>query len=609
MATKSIGATGRDFATFALHASYLDGLGTLTEPEVGEAYNDAEFSVSGNIATYTGFVASSANTVTIRPATGQGFKDHATAASNPLTYDRSKGVGLKCTGVYSHAVEIQVDHVKLIGLQILHTNASNRFCLRHTTAGLTGVTVDSCILEKAASTSGDVAVFRSGTMQNCLLVQRQSGGGNGLNVNYAGTSVTLLNNTIVRPSDITAGGSAIFAANGTTTVKNCALFGFSTSVNNTGLFTGSNNASDVAIGFGVSNQASVTYADQFEDAANSGGVDFRAKAAGALIDNGTNTGTPSTDIIGQSISNTTRDIGCWELQAVGGGDVTLFPSLVENSQTFFGATVSPGAASVAPGLIANSQTFFGATITAGAVTLQLSLLANDQTFFGATVSPGAATVAPNLVENSQTFHGATVSPGAVTVAPSLVENNQTFHGATVLQGTVVLPSLLTNTPTFFGATVTVGAVTLQPSRFANDNQFFGATIVGGEQGVEPRLVGGGWRPPGSRRRKFVINGEVVEAFDDEIALIKAAYDLIAGEQPKTRKPRRKKQAKKRFPYTPGELLGDAPPTNTSILQDAVALAEKRLMESEMGRMRLAEIQARRTQRLLEEEEEWILLVA
>jgi hypothetical protein len=40
-------------------------------------------------------------------------------------------------------------------------------------------------------------------------------------------------------------------------------------------------------------------------------------------DNGTNSGAPTTDIIGQAISNTTRDAGAWELQQGGGGPAFL----------------------------------------------------------------------------------------------------------------------------------------------------------------------------------------------------------------------------------------------------------------------------------------------
>lgn len=431
MATKTIGATGRDYATFALHASYLDGLNTLSAAEIGEVYNDGEFTVAGNIVTYTGFVASSTNTVTIQPASGQGFKDHASAASNPLTYDQTKGVGLKCTSGYSQGVLVQVDHVKIKGLQIIYTSGSFGRAFDNGTGALNGVLLDGCIIEKAASTSGSIARLRSGTMQNCLLIQRQSGGGNGLEVDYAFT-VTLLNNTIVRPTGLTASGSAITAVNGTTTVKNCAGFGFTNFVNNSSLYTGSNNASDVTIGFGSSNQASLTYADQFEDVANAGGVDFRAKSGATLLDNGTNTGTPSTDIIGQSISNTTRDIGAWEFQASG------------STQT------------LTPSLFTNSQTFYAPTVTVGTVTLTPSLFTNNQTFYAPTVS------------------------SAVTLTPNLFTNTNTFHGPTVSQGFLLEPSLFTNSNTFYDPTVTVGSVTLSPSLVVNSNVFFGPTVSGGE---------------------------------------------------------------------------------------------------------------------------------
>lgn len=319
MATKSIGATGRDYATFALHAAYVDALNALAAPEIGEAYNDAEFSVAGNIATYTGFTADATNKLTIRPATGQGFKDHASAATNPLKYDQAKGVGLKCTDAYSQAVTIEVNHTTLSGLQILHTAANNRQCIRNRTdSAFSGIALENAILEKAASTTDFIAEWIAGTIRNSLLVQR--GTGIGLSLNYPTSGVTLHNVTIVRPSDISAAASGVEhkGGSGTTTMINCAVFGFTNIVNTAARFTGSNNASNVAIGFGSANQASLTYTSQFEDTTDAAGFDFRAKSGGALLDNGTNTGTPATDIIGQAISNTTRDIGAWEFQAGGG---------------------------------------------------------------------------------------------------------------------------------------------------------------------------------------------------------------------------------------------------------------------------------------------------
>lgn len=122
--------------------------------------------------------------------------------------------------------------------------------------------------------------------------------------------------------------------------------------------------------------------------------------------------------------------------------------------------------------------------------------------------------------------------------------------------------------------------------------------------------GGGWRSTHSRRRKFLINGEVVEAFDDEIALIYAAFGLLELEEQRAR-PKKKNRPKKIIPvpYRPGELLGDPPATDTPLLAEAIYWAEAKLKATRAGLIQLAEIEAERAQRLLEEEDEWFLLAA
>lgn len=314
MATKTIGTSSRDYATFALYASYLDGLNTLSAPEQGDVYNDSEFTPSASIV-FTGFVTSSSNTVTINPATGQGFKDASGAASNPLRYDQSKGVGISSSLAFGTAIDIQVDYVTLKGLQIKTTDADSEGVIKQVDSALTNVTIRDCILEMGGTTANNylgVLYFRSGILENVLAIQRSPSVG--IMVGYVGTA-TITNCTVVRPSDITAARQAFRKeSGGTITITNCAGFGFSSFSTGSG-FSGSNNASDQTIGFGTSNQESKTYSSQFVTVTDAS-RDFRSKTGADLINNGT-TGTTG-DIIGQS-ANGTKDIGAWELQSAGGG--------------------------------------------------------------------------------------------------------------------------------------------------------------------------------------------------------------------------------------------------------------------------------------------------
>lgn len=106
-----------------------------------------------------------------------------------------------------------------------------------------------------------------------------------------------------------------------------------------------------------------------------------------------------------------------------------------------------------------SKLFFVAG--AAAQTITPSLYTNEQTFYSATVSPGAVTLSPSLFTNTNTFYSPTVSPGAVNLSPSLFTNDNTFYSAFVTLGGVVLqPSLYTNDQTFYSPTVTQTGVTI-----------------------------------------------------------------------------------------------------------------------------------------------------
>ena len=108
-----------------------------------------------------------------------------------------------------------------------------------------------------------------------------------------------------------------------------------------------------------------------------------------------------------------------------------------------------------PSLVTNTQNFFGSTLSVGSVTLSPSLLTNGQTFYAPVVSNGGVTLAPSLVTNSQTFPSPTISVGAVTLTLDVVVNGQTFYAPTVAQpsGQTLEPTLVTNGQTFYGPIV------------------------------------------------------------------------------------------------------------------------------------------------------------
>jgi len=331
MTVSSIGSGGgRDYSTIASWEAAAAA--TLTAPWEGECYNDSEFSVAGTIVTFAGITASATNFIELRPASGQGFKDHASAASNPLRYDQTKGVGLKCTANYVAAVVIQVNHVRLRGLQILHTGGGNdASCVREDAGGTSSNLIRDCILESTGNTSSYGGVFgvRGATVENVVTIHR----GSGTQIAVLGNDgPTVMNCTMVRPADLSDLTYVFSKYFGTAcTVTNTAGFGCTNFFGGAGSGSGTNNATDLAsVGFGSGHLTSLTYADQFENENNTT-PDFRLKAGSDLIDAGTGTGAPTDDIIAQARSTT--DIGAWEYQSGGGGGGDVFPPFFRHEPT------------------------------------------------------------------------------------------------------------------------------------------------------------------------------------------------------------------------------------------------------------------------------------
>ena len=113
-----------------------------------------------------------------------------------------------------------------------------------------------------------------------------------------------------------SGGTGFVQVYGTSNAKNCASFGYDTAWDASGWSGDPSsgwNASDEADPPGDNDQASKTYADQYEGITDAS-QDFRVKSGADLINNGTRdqTNTNDLDIIGQARSTSTPTIGCWE---------------------------------------------------------------------------------------------------------------------------------------------------------------------------------------------------------------------------------------------------------------------------------------------------------
>lgn len=168
--------------------------------------------------------------------------------------------------------------------------------------------------------------------------------------------------------------------------------------------------------------------------------------------------------------------------------VTLSPSLLSNTNTFYAPTVTRGAVTLSPSLLSNTNTFYAPTVTRGTVTLSAPLHSNVNSFHAPAVTVGATTLLPTLFSNTNSFYAPVVTTGAVEVYPPLLSNSSTLFSPSVVQGAVTLyPPLLTSTNTFHAPAVTRGVVTLTATLLSNTNMFYAHVVTRGSVELTPAV--------------------------------------------------------------------------------------------------------------------------
>lgn len=297
-------------------------LTTVDQVWKGEMYNDSEFTAGLFV---DGTTTDATRRQWLTAAAGQSFQDHASVRTNALTYDQSKGVGIKVNQLYGGGfIDIRDNFFKLTRLQFQNTS-SNGGVLIEQSASL-GEYRD-LILVGTRTASSLVTVASDAT--NLVVVQL--GAGDALET----SGVACYGCTIAKPSNVTASGTGLITtASSATVALNCAVFGFSTASSGTFSGSSSNNATNLGAGLpGTANQYSVSYSSStpFVGAASSA-LDLRAVAATALAGNG-------AALAGiADISATTRaaapTIGAWELASASSAlSVNVFEKISVTSFT------------------------------------------------------------------------------------------------------------------------------------------------------------------------------------------------------------------------------------------------------------------------------------
>lgn len=308
MATKTLGLTGRDYSTLAAWATYVNAL-SLAANEILEVYNDGG-AVADTAAVAVGGWTANGFTVTMRPASGQGFKDNANKLTNALRWNASNGAAFTNSIGYTTAYAFTGANLTVEDLQFRSTAASTSGCIQ----GRTSSVINRCIIQSAG---GYVMPQTHACTVNDSLLMNVSGGG----VQVSGDSLIVSNCTIASIGGAGIGIQQSYTPSIPPLVKNTVVYNMTTDYHGTSTTGTTNNATSKAsfggTGFGTSGQTSVTSAD-FENV-SSGTEDFRIAAGSTkLINTGASSVGSGADVVNTTRTGT-RDIGAWESAGGGGG--------------------------------------------------------------------------------------------------------------------------------------------------------------------------------------------------------------------------------------------------------------------------------------------------
>lgn len=127
---------------------------------------------------------------------------------------------------------------------------------------------------------------------------------------------------------------------------------------------------------------------------------------------------------------------------------TLSPALFVDGDTFYSATVSPGAVTLTPSLYSDTDTFYAPQIN---LTFYPDLFTDGDTFFSPQVD---LTIYPDLYTDGDTFYSATITTGEVFLLPGLFEDADTFYSPLLTIG--LAPPLYVDPDIFYPPFVGLG---------------------------------------------------------------------------------------------------------------------------------------------------------
>jgi hypothetical protein len=303
----------------------------LTQPMIGLLWNNGTItSTAGTPFLNLGTTASprttsSINTITLKPAPGEGIRDSLLGGSTALTFNAAKGVSFtlpNATGGVNY-FDVCDGNVIFQGLQFLDPSAVSGSTIVQQENSSSAFTLTDCIIDGYGQTGGAVMVQAgtgSCTISNCLIIDRETTS-TVYSATVATSSVTnhVVNCTIVALNGPSSSCSAVLANSAACIVRNTIFMGYPNSIGGAGgaiaptdhcLFdtvTGGNAAIDNG-----GNLYSKLAVNQFISAT----ADFRLKTGADALNTAV---TDTTDIpTSDDIAGTHRpigiawDIGAWE---------------------------------------------------------------------------------------------------------------------------------------------------------------------------------------------------------------------------------------------------------------------------------------------------------
>lgn len=301
MATKTLGLTGRDYSTLAAWATYVNAL-SLAANEILEVYNDGG-PVSDTTSITIGGWTANGFSVTMRPASGQGFKDNANRLTNALRWNASNGAALTNSFSGDIAYKATGANLTIQDLQFKASNSGSSGCMQ----GRTSAVINRCIIW----TAGNYVMPQTHacTINDSLLVHDNGGG-----IQVSGDSLVVSNCTIASIGGAGTGIQQSYTQSIPPLVKNTVLFNHTTDVQGTCASGTTNNATSKSAisgtGWGTNVQVNVSSADFTNVTA--GSEDFRtASGSTKLIGTGASGVGSGSDVVNTTRSGT-YGIGAWQ---------------------------------------------------------------------------------------------------------------------------------------------------------------------------------------------------------------------------------------------------------------------------------------------------------